>query len=204
MKRTVAQRKDRASYSAKREKIIKAAGPVLKRYGLSGTTIEAIAQEAGVDRVTIYYYFADKGAIFREAMADMILNGVMVGTTGRQSRTSAPGALRGNRDDPPGAEVDAWVKASARRRYLANMSCGAYTRAKELLGLGECEHRFGKGSWLLLRNVMPGAGRDTVFQVASEVRLPLAAVGGGDHPVGAACRRHGAHPLRNRVYRNYR
>jgi hypothetical protein len=32
MKRTLAQRKDRASYSAKREKIVKAAGPVLKRY----------------------------------------------------------------------------------------------------------------------------------------------------------------------------
>src|ERR1700730_7637557 len=68
MKRTVAQRKDRASYSAKREKIVKAAGPVLKKYGLSGTTIEAIAKEAGVDRATIYYYFADKGAIFREAI----------------------------------------------------------------------------------------------------------------------------------------
>jgi AcrR family transcriptional regulator len=68
MKRSVAQRKDRASYGAKREKIVKAAGPVLKKYGLSGTTIEAIAKEAGVDRATIYYYFADKGAIFREAI----------------------------------------------------------------------------------------------------------------------------------------
>src|SRR5258708_7815320 len=78
MKRTVAQRKDRASYSAKREKIIKAAGPVLKRYGLSGTTIEAIAKEAGVNRATIYYYFADKGAIFREAihggLAEMVVD----------------------------------------------------------------------------------------------------------------------------------
>jgi AcrR family transcriptional regulator len=52
MKRTLAQREDRASYSAEREKIVKAAGPVLKRYGLSGTTIEAIAQEADVDRAT--------------------------------------------------------------------------------------------------------------------------------------------------------
>ena len=43
MKRTLAQREDRASYSAKREKTVKAAGPVLKRYGLSGTTIEALA-----------------------------------------------------------------------------------------------------------------------------------------------------------------
>jgi AcrR family transcriptional regulator len=68
MKRNVAQGKDRASYSAKREKIVKASGPVLKQYGLAGTTIEAIAKEAGVDRATIYYYFADKAAIFREAI----------------------------------------------------------------------------------------------------------------------------------------
>jgi AcrR family transcriptional regulator len=68
MKRRAAQGKDRASYSAKREKIVKASGPVLKQYGLNGTTIEAIAREAGVDRATIYYYFADKGAIFREAI----------------------------------------------------------------------------------------------------------------------------------------
>jgi hypothetical protein len=52
MKRTLAQREDRASCSAKREKIVKAAGPVLKRYGLSGTTTEAIAKEADVDRAT--------------------------------------------------------------------------------------------------------------------------------------------------------
>ena len=60
MKRRAAQGKDRASYSAKRDKIVKASGPVLKQYGLNGTTIEAIAREAGVDRATIYYYFADK------------------------------------------------------------------------------------------------------------------------------------------------
>jgi len=68
VKRDVAQRKERASYGARREEIVKAAGLVLKQHGLSGTTIEAIAKEAGVDRATIYYYFADKGAIFGEAI----------------------------------------------------------------------------------------------------------------------------------------
>jgi AcrR family transcriptional regulator len=68
VKRDVAQRKERASYGARREEIVRAAGPVLKQHGLSGTTIEAIAKEAGVDRATIYYYFADKGAIFGEAI----------------------------------------------------------------------------------------------------------------------------------------
>jgi AcrR family transcriptional regulator len=68
MKRTAAQKRDRPPYGAKREMILKAAGPVLKKYGLGGTTIEAIAKEAGVDRATIYYYFEDKSAIFREAI----------------------------------------------------------------------------------------------------------------------------------------
>ena len=68
VKRDVAQRKERASYAAKREKIVKAAGSVLKQYGLGGTTIEAIAKEAGLGRATIYYYFADKGAIFGEVI----------------------------------------------------------------------------------------------------------------------------------------
>jgi TetR/AcrR family transcriptional regulator, cholesterol catabolism regulator len=68
VKRDIAQRKERASYGAKREKIVKAAGSVLKQYGLGGTTVEAIAKEAGLGRATIYYYFADKGAIFGEAV----------------------------------------------------------------------------------------------------------------------------------------
>jgi TetR/AcrR family transcriptional regulator, cholesterol catabolism regulator len=68
VKRDVAQRKERASYAAKRKKIVKAAGSVLKQYGLGGTTIGAIAKEAGLGRATIYYYFADKGAIFGEVI----------------------------------------------------------------------------------------------------------------------------------------
>jgi TetR/AcrR family transcriptional regulator, cholesterol catabolism regulator len=68
VKRDVAQRKERASYAAKREKIVKAAGSVLKQHGLGGTTVEAIAREAGLGRATIYYYFADKGAIFGEVI----------------------------------------------------------------------------------------------------------------------------------------
>jgi TetR/AcrR family transcriptional regulator, cholesterol catabolism regulator len=68
MKRSVAQRNGRVQYGAKRELILQAAGAVLQRNGINGTTVEAIAKEAGVDRATIYYYFADKGAIFREAI----------------------------------------------------------------------------------------------------------------------------------------
>jgi AcrR family transcriptional regulator len=70
MKREAAQQRDRAQYGAKRDMILKAAGPVLERHGFAGTTIDAIAKEAGVDRATVYYYFSDKGAIFRAAVHD--------------------------------------------------------------------------------------------------------------------------------------
>jgi AcrR family transcriptional regulator len=76
MKRKAAQQRDRAQYGAKRDMILKAAGVVLERSGFAGTTIDAIAKEAGVDRATVYYYFADKGAIFRagmhEGLTDMV------------------------------------------------------------------------------------------------------------------------------------
>ena len=70
MKREAAQQRDRAQYGAKRDMILKAAGPVLERNGFAGTTVDAIAKEAGVDRATVYYYFSDKGAIFRAAVHD--------------------------------------------------------------------------------------------------------------------------------------
>jgi TetR/AcrR family transcriptional regulator, cholesterol catabolism regulator len=70
MKRTAAQDKDRAQYGAKREAILRAAGPVLQREGINGATMGAIAKEAGVDRATIYYYFEDKQEIFRTAIHD--------------------------------------------------------------------------------------------------------------------------------------
>lgn len=72
-KREQAQRKDQAKYGAKRKAILEAAGPVLQRHGLAGTTINLIAQEAGVDRATIYYYFKDKHAIYHEAIRGGLL-----------------------------------------------------------------------------------------------------------------------------------
>jgi TetR/AcrR family transcriptional regulator, cholesterol catabolism regulator len=70
MKRKAAQERDRAQYGAKRDMILTAAGAVLERHGFADTTIDAIAKQAGVDRATLYYYFADKGAIFRAAIHD--------------------------------------------------------------------------------------------------------------------------------------
>ena len=68
MRRSVAEKKDRARYGEKRDRIVAAAGPVLEKFGLQGATVGAIAKAAGVDRATVYYYFPDKFALFRAAI----------------------------------------------------------------------------------------------------------------------------------------
>ncbi len=48
----------------KRRRILDAARFLFVRDGLRGTTMEAIAREAGVAKPTLYGYFADKEAVF--------------------------------------------------------------------------------------------------------------------------------------------
>jgi AcrR family transcriptional regulator len=58
----------------KRELILKVAEEVFARYGLSKTTIEDIAQAAGVGKSSIYYYFKNKDDIFRAVIEKQVLN----------------------------------------------------------------------------------------------------------------------------------
>ena len=69
-RRSTAEKKARARYGEKRDRIIAAAGPVLKQVGLQGATVRAIAKAAGLDRASVYYYFPDKFALFRAAIHD--------------------------------------------------------------------------------------------------------------------------------------
>ena len=50
--------------SEKRRRILEAARFLVLRNGLRGTTMEAIAREAGIAKPTLYAQFADKDAIF--------------------------------------------------------------------------------------------------------------------------------------------
>jgi TetR/AcrR family transcriptional regulator, cholesterol catabolism regulator len=70
LKRQSAQANDRNKYNAKRAEILRASGQVLHRHGVSKTTIGLIAKHARVDRATMYYYFEDKYAIYRELVRD--------------------------------------------------------------------------------------------------------------------------------------
>ena len=70
LKRLSAQANDRNKYNAKRAEILRASGQVVHRHGVSKTTIGLIAKHAKVDRATMYYYFEDKYAIYRELILD--------------------------------------------------------------------------------------------------------------------------------------
>jgi TetR/AcrR family transcriptional regulator, cholesterol catabolism regulator len=70
LKRLSAQANDRHKYNAKRAEILRASGQVLHHHGVSKTTIGLIAKHAKVDRATMYYYFEDKYAIYRELILD--------------------------------------------------------------------------------------------------------------------------------------
>lgn len=55
------------AYQARREEIIKAAGTVFLARGYGATSFKEIAEEIGLDRATLYYYFASKQELFQTA-----------------------------------------------------------------------------------------------------------------------------------------
>lgn len=58
--------------SAKRTRILDTAQMLFLLQGLRGTSMEAIAEQAGVAKPTLYKYFADKLAVF-DALVDRII-----------------------------------------------------------------------------------------------------------------------------------
>jgi AcrR family transcriptional regulator len=59
---------------SKREVIMAAAGGLLLKHGLRGTSMEAIARAAGIAKPTLYAYFPDKQAVFM-AIAEQLISG---------------------------------------------------------------------------------------------------------------------------------
>ncbi len=61
-----------AAGEGKREVILAAAQELLLKHGLRGTSMEAIAREAGIAKPTLYAYFPDKVGIFEALTAQLI------------------------------------------------------------------------------------------------------------------------------------
>ena len=59
------------STAGKREAILEAAQALFLKHGLRGTSMEAIARQAGIAKPTLYAYFPQKTAIFEALLAHL-------------------------------------------------------------------------------------------------------------------------------------
>lgn len=55
-------------YLAKRAELVEISGRQFKNNGFRATTLAEIGRKAGLDRATVYYYFASKEELFRECL----------------------------------------------------------------------------------------------------------------------------------------
>lgn len=66
-----------AAYAAKRNELVRVAATLFKDRGYRSTTLSDIAQGAGVDRATIYYYVGSKEELLREAVRGLLDENVL-------------------------------------------------------------------------------------------------------------------------------
>ena len=70
-RRSIALTEGSDQYAAKRAKIISIAAHIFKTSGFKGARLADIAEAAGLDRATLYYYFGSKDRLFREAVGSV-------------------------------------------------------------------------------------------------------------------------------------
>ena len=67
-RRKIALEEGSSDYLAKRAELVEIAGRKFKANGFKATTLAEIGHKAGLDRATVYYYFASKEELFRECL----------------------------------------------------------------------------------------------------------------------------------------
>jgi len=131
---------------ATRERILAAVGNLLARDGFSGLGVNALARQAGVDKVLIYRYFGGIDALLdawgREALAGVSAVGASEGAAGSAADRAAAALLafaRGARENPQALEVMRWelVEDNALTRRLAELRESAGLADLERLGIDE-------------------------------------------------------------------
>jgi TetR/AcrR family transcriptional repressor of mexJK operon len=70
MKQAMKQRVGRPKDEGKRRAILEAAGQCFLDHGFTGTSMDAVAREAGVSKLTVYSHFRNKDALFKEVITD--------------------------------------------------------------------------------------------------------------------------------------
>jgi AcrR family transcriptional regulator len=131
---------------ATRERILAAVGNLLAREGFSSLGVNAVAREAGVDKVLIYRYFGGIEALLdtwgREVLADVSGAAALEAPGGDAAERAAAALLgfaRAAREHPQALEVMRWelVEDNALTRRLAELREAAGFADLERLGLDE-------------------------------------------------------------------
>ena len=71
-RRSAARSDSSALYKAKRDEISEAAIRVFNRKGFQGASMTAVAEELGVERASLYYYFSSKEALFDDVVRTVV------------------------------------------------------------------------------------------------------------------------------------
>ena len=71
-RRSAAQTDSSALYKVKRDEIAEAAIRVFNRMGFQGASMTAVAEELGVERASLYYYFSSKEALFDDVVRTVV------------------------------------------------------------------------------------------------------------------------------------
>jgi TetR/AcrR family transcriptional repressor of mexJK operon len=70
LKQAVKHRAGRPKDEGKRCAILEAAGQCFLEHGFTGTSMDTVAREAGVSKLTVYSHFQNKDALFKEVITD--------------------------------------------------------------------------------------------------------------------------------------
>lgn len=93
-RRSSARKGARDSYEARRKQISDAAVGVFHRLGYQGASLSAVAQELGVDRATLYYYFSSKEQMYDEIVRAVLLENEKLATQIAESSMPAGRKMR--------------------------------------------------------------------------------------------------------------
>ena len=96
-----------------RTRILAAAAEVFAEKGFDGVGVDDIARQAGVNKAMIYYHFADKLALYREVVAEMM------GAVG--ARVTAVAEAAGAPPDKLDAFIAAFVEMADQRPWFPTM-----------------------------------------------------------------------------------
>ena len=79
-RRRAALEKRGGNYVARREALLRAAAEVFRAKGFDAVRMDHVAEELGVDRATLYYYFGNKTQLFRDVITEAVRENIETAT----------------------------------------------------------------------------------------------------------------------------